>query len=61
MHGVSLKCTYIMKIQEYKILFPQVQFVIHVFLPAGRKINYGMTFAENGICEGMILHAVITG
>ncbi len=32
---------------------------VHIYLPAGPELNYEMTFAGNGICDGMALKACI--
>ena len=33
---------------------------VHIYMPAGNELDYYQTFEQNGICEGMVLKAVIT-
>ena len=33
---------------------------VHIYMPAGNELDYYQTFRQNGICEGMVLKAVIT-
>ena len=33
--------------------------IVHIYLPSGPELNYEMSFAENGICDGIALKACI--
>ncbi|MBR2761124.1 MAG: hypothetical protein IKD66_08125 [Solobacterium sp.] len=32
---------------------------VHIYLPSGIELDYYQTFGQNGICDGMVLKAVI--
>ena len=32
---------------------------VHIYLPDGSELNYDLSFAENGICEGISLKVII--
>ena len=32
---------------------------VHIYMPSGSELDYTQTFEQNGICEGIVLKAVI--
>ena len=32
---------------------------VHIYLPDGSELDYDLSFAKNGICEGVVLKVII--